>query len=1239
MGSRFFIITCFIVIIFTFLHLVQYSRLRKLKEEYLNVRYMLADGTHCVGFTEQTNFVKSGYDTITPITTNGVNDCGKQCNESTAVCEGFVYNFIENKCYLQDNLTGSRQPNVNTNLKFYVKDGKTFGDNTPTDLYDLATFNPFDSENFLMLKFQSTGEPMLGDISPSYESVGTTSQIFFANTQNNLLYKNNLKFNNVKIRKVNERCVTISIVSSGQTYTCNSTPTTLDLTNVNQWLYLHKNGKISYFVNPSIVLYNNTKIYKILNAANFVLTNPLARLNETVSIQADSFYTISHIDDTTVDIVSNTNIKDVIDSPLFITNASIPSNVLTPRILKTLSISTNNTALAYIVNFNDNKLNFYKSSDGSKLSSFLGNNILTTSIRQQVVLDNYKFCGCYQYNPGSLPLTRKTNTVSLDVCISSNSNVLALQNYISASKKSDCLFGETVSSQNIAISSNTDKCISVDNKYYGSNSNILSIYTKQDSNCPQIFIQDTCTITDTRPECQYKVKVFENSSYGGKQWAINDPNDTERSNVGIEWDEKISSIKVKDGYKFSAWKNSNFSGDSNYFTDQNSNLLSWSDQISSYKISTIATKPTDCVVADQRGECTGFATVYTGSNFTGTSNIITKDLEKNDLSTIAGFDWNDKITSIKVKEGYQFCGWTSNNFLGSSNCWTSNIHYLPVEFRTKISSWKVTNQDFESMYEFCGCYKYINNPPLVSFSTTASNFSNCAKENPNTNFLGMEYYTTKTPSGTCWFGSDISPDMNDIGVYRQADKLFSDGIGPSCCGDALTEPIETNSYILHGWKPMSIYRKKTAPGSCPDMRNISKNYTVPLHFQNIPVYIKSNYSNLKSNFTWYIVPYSQPDRLEKLYRIHLSSSDTYSVLNKSRATNEVGYNYASYTDNQYVDIKDSVFRFEEIKNLPSLSWYIYLLDTNLYLRKGPLDTLSGAVFEPVQIGSGKLRTTNNFQFQLAHVFPSESIINIVVRISFVNSGSTSRFIKFRDGFNVILKQPVSGVNNFSIQDVANTQEKIIDPTTMTMTNVPLSQRLDDNNLLQIISTQDNGATRWMFSKQREGNFTILTNSVTTRDAFVSPQDSNDFKSSSLYIEPVSFVVSAEFLNTKIFIMGFTFPENFIVNINPDTYLIIEEYEDGYRIRASQLINNQIVYMTYTGANNKIDSSSRYPISGGRDIFIFESVGLGWLIKSKVLGKYLIPGARYGTSYVATDLTETNFTSAVWGRIQRQIRPT
>ncbi len=169
------------------------------------------------------------------------------------------------------------------------------------------------------------------------------------------------------------------------------------------------------------------------------------------------------------------------------------------------------------------------------------------------------------------------------------------------------------------------------------------------------------------------IVIYEHENFGGQSLTLTS-NWDQASNP--EWNDLISSIRIPEGYKIQIFEHSNFQGQSMILSHDwnHRDNPGFNDFISSIKILEYP-KPVPVVPVPQG------ITLFEHENFKGESLTI------NSIWDATRSPWNDRISSIRIPEGYQIQVYENSNFRGNSltlnSDWTTSQN---PDFNDAISS-------------------------------------------------------------------------------------------------------------------------------------------------------------------------------------------------------------------------------------------------------------------------------------------------------------------------------------------------------------------------------------------------------------------------------------------------------------------------------------------------------------------------------------------------------------------------
>ena len=267
---------------------------------------------------------------------------------------------------------------------------------------------------------------------------------------------------------------------------------------------------------------------------------------------------------------------------------------------------------------------------------------------------------------------------------------------------------------------NSDAAIIYDNTDYGGLMYPLKvgIYTNLKK---QTWLNDKATSVKINPG--YRIVAYEHYDFKGNDIIISE---NQANLKTIKWNDKISSIKVeisnerqppKNEFVFSIYKGSYFSEDSkNYELGKVNKLDNWNDEISSIKINknyqvtvyehgdlkgkktTITSDQANLKMMKWNDKISSFkvekfnpesniSSLYENSHFSGKFTTLGIG-EYRSLNKQTWF--NDKISSIKINEGYKIILYKDSDFKGAKKTLYSSYTSLKaIKFNDNISSIKI----------------------------------------------------------------------------------------------------------------------------------------------------------------------------------------------------------------------------------------------------------------------------------------------------------------------------------------------------------------------------------------------------------------------------------------------------------------------------------------------------------------------------------------------------------------------
>ena len=166
------------------------------------------------------------------------------------------------------------------------------------------------------------------------------------------------------------------------------------------------------------------------------------------------------------------------------------------------------------------------------------------------------------------------------------------------------------------------------------------------------------------------VTVYEDGNYRGKSLKLvagSYPN-----LKSYNFNDKISSLKVATGYQCTVYVDDTYRGASAIFTGNTSSVgSSLNDKISSLKVEKLQS-PSPVMV-------------YQDSNYSGAS----QQFGEGSYPNLKNYNFNDKISSVKVAPGYQCVAYTDDNYRGCAQIFYDSVSYVGNDLNDKITSLKV----------------------------------------------------------------------------------------------------------------------------------------------------------------------------------------------------------------------------------------------------------------------------------------------------------------------------------------------------------------------------------------------------------------------------------------------------------------------------------------------------------------------------------------------------------------------
>ncbi|WP_302626060.1 RICIN domain-containing protein [uncultured Eubacterium sp.] len=179
------------------------------------------------------------------------------------------------------------------------------------------------------------------------------------------------------------------------------------------------------------------------------------------------------------------------------------------------------------------------------------------------------------------------------------------------------------------------------------------------------------------------VHIYQDANYGGRSASlgVGNYNLASLEAKGFKNDD-LTSLKVPSGYKVILYWDDNFSGASKVITGDTSNVGSeWNDKTSSIK------------VERNVNTASGDIYIYQDANYGGRSVSLGEGQYTLSSLQAKGFK-NDDLSSIKVPFGYKVTLYWDDNFSGASKVITSDTSYVGNDWNDKASSIKVERAQY-----------------------------------------------------------------------------------------------------------------------------------------------------------------------------------------------------------------------------------------------------------------------------------------------------------------------------------------------------------------------------------------------------------------------------------------------------------------------------------------------------------------------------------------------------------------
>ena len=171
------------------------------------------------------------------------------------------------------------------------------------------------------------------------------------------------------------------------------------------------------------------------------------------------------------------------------------------------------------------------------------------------------------------------------------------------------------------------------------------------------------SVSIAQADCQ----VFEHINYGGAHFSM--PSGQNIANVGGNWNDRISSVKVTNSCKLVAYQHINYGGDKRIFTANTSYVGNlWNDQISSLQCQCPEPPKPACLMYEHSNFAGGVLPLYGNMNWVGNN-------------------WNDKVSSVKVPSSCNLTVYQHINYGGDSRTFgPGNTAYVGNLWNDQVSS-------------------------------------------------------------------------------------------------------------------------------------------------------------------------------------------------------------------------------------------------------------------------------------------------------------------------------------------------------------------------------------------------------------------------------------------------------------------------------------------------------------------------------------------------------------------------
>jgi hypothetical protein len=164
--------------------------------------------------------------------------------------------------------------------------------------------------------------------------------------------------------------------------------------------------------------------------------------------------------------------------------------------------------------------------------------------------------------------------------------------------------------------------------------------------------------------------------------------------LGNDWNKKISSVKVPDGYKMIAFDAANFQGASVEITGDwtlNADNMQWNDRITSFRIVkwTKSVVTTDIISTPAPLPANVYVRVFDNFDYTGEI----RDFGFIDIAATLG-QWDKKIDAVQIREGYKLIVYDNAALKGNSIELTGNWSAgHRMDWHDRISSFSLMDKN------------------------------------------------------------------------------------------------------------------------------------------------------------------------------------------------------------------------------------------------------------------------------------------------------------------------------------------------------------------------------------------------------------------------------------------------------------------------------------------------------------------------------------------------------------------